>query len=181
MYPDSRVTVHFPPPSPQVVAADEAVANEAAAKSQAIKDECEEDLAEALPALEAALAALNTLTSKDITLVKSMKVNSKWLLLSWLLHKQKSELSDTNFEIGTLANILTECFTFAQKHSVKMLVRFFDLKVGIKELYFPSSYRQKLSNTHTFTCNTFLLHVSPCYHPHTPHPPHKHTESPCTG
>lgn len=56
------------------MAADEAVANEAAAKSQAIKDECEGDLAEALPALEAALAALNTLTSKDISLVKAMKV-----------------------------------------------------------------------------------------------------------
>ena len=65
------------PNIPQVVAADEAVANEAAAKSQAIKDECEEDLAEALPALEAALAALNTLTSKDITLVKSMKVTGR--------------------------------------------------------------------------------------------------------
>ena len=58
----------------QVVAADEAVANEAASKSQAIKDECEADLAEAIPALEAAINALNTLTSKDITLVKSMKV-----------------------------------------------------------------------------------------------------------
>ncbi|CAI8026112.1 Dynein heavy chain 3, axonemal [Geodia barretti] len=57
----------------QVVAADEAVANEAASKSQAIKDECEADLAEAIPALEAAINALNTLTSKDITLVKSMK------------------------------------------------------------------------------------------------------------
>lgn len=58
----------------EVVAADEAVANAAAAASQAIKDECESDLAEALPALEAALAALNTLTNKDITLVKAMKV-----------------------------------------------------------------------------------------------------------
>ena len=58
----------------QVVAADEAVANEAAGKSKAIKDECEADLAEAIPALEAAINALNTLTSKDITLVKSMKV-----------------------------------------------------------------------------------------------------------
>lgn len=56
------------------MAADEAVANEAASKSQAIKDECEADLAEAIPALEAAINALNTLTSKDITLVKSMKV-----------------------------------------------------------------------------------------------------------
>jgi len=25
---------------------------------------------------------------------------SKWLLLSWLLHKQKREFSYTNFEIG---------------------------------------------------------------------------------
>ena len=58
----------------EVVAADEAVANKAAAAAKAIKDECESDLAEALPALEAALAALNTLTNKDITLVKSMKV-----------------------------------------------------------------------------------------------------------
>ena len=58
----------------EVVAADEAVANAAAAAAKAIKDECESDLAEALPALEAALAALNTLTSKDITLVKAMKV-----------------------------------------------------------------------------------------------------------
>ena len=58
----------------QVVAADEAVANEAAAASQAIKDECEGDLKEAIPALEAALAALNTLKPQDITIVKSMKV-----------------------------------------------------------------------------------------------------------
>lgn len=43
------------------VKADEAVANKQAAEAQALKDECEADLAEALPALEAALAALNTL------------------------------------------------------------------------------------------------------------------------
>lgn len=57
-----------------MVAADEAVANKAAAASQAIKDECEGDLKEAIPALEAALAALNTLKPADITIVKSMKV-----------------------------------------------------------------------------------------------------------
>ncbi|XP_076458174.1 dynein axonemal heavy chain 3-like [Babylonia areolata] len=57
----------------QVVGADEEVANEAAAAAQAIKDECESDLAEAIPALEAALSALNTLKPSDITLVKSMK------------------------------------------------------------------------------------------------------------
>ena len=58
----------------QVVAAEEAVANDAAAAAQAIKDECESDLAEAIPALEAAISALNTLKPSDITLVKSMKV-----------------------------------------------------------------------------------------------------------
>lgn len=45
----------------ELVRKDEAVANEQAAESQALKDECESDLAEAIPALEAALAALNTL------------------------------------------------------------------------------------------------------------------------
>ena len=35
----------------EIVAADEAVANEAAAAAQEIKDECEADLAEAMPAL----------------------------------------------------------------------------------------------------------------------------------
>ncbi|XP_052285538.1 dynein axonemal heavy chain 12-like isoform X2 [Dreissena polymorpha] len=55
------------------VKADEVVANEQAAQAQALKDECEADLAEAIPALEAALAALNTLKPADITIVKSMK------------------------------------------------------------------------------------------------------------
>lgn len=69
----------------EVVAADEAVANAAAAAAKAIKDECEDDLAEALPALEAALSALNTLTNKDITLVKAMKVRKGSQLLLRLL------------------------------------------------------------------------------------------------
>lgn len=37
------------------------------------QNECEGDLAEAMPALEAALAALDTLNPADITLVKSMQ------------------------------------------------------------------------------------------------------------
>ncbi|KAM6899568.1 dynein axonemal heavy chain 3 [Xenentodon cancila] len=57
----------------EVVSADEEVANEAAVAAQAIKDECEADLAEVMPALEAALAALDTLKPSDITLVKSMQ------------------------------------------------------------------------------------------------------------
>ncbi|XP_023932407.1 dynein heavy chain 3, axonemal [Lingula anatina] len=55
-----------------VVAADEAVANKAASESQAIKDECEAKLAEAMPAMNAAIAALDTLKQNDITIVKSM-------------------------------------------------------------------------------------------------------------
>ncbi|MGH0118801.1 UNVERIFIED_CONTAM: hypothetical protein FKN15_062263 [Acipenser sinensis] len=57
----------------ELVLADEKVANEAAAAAKAIKDECEGDLAEAMPALEAALSALDTLKPADITVVKSMQ------------------------------------------------------------------------------------------------------------
>ena len=58
----------------QLVAAEEAVANKKAANAQAMKDECEKELAEAIPALENAIKALNTLKPQDITLVKAMKV-----------------------------------------------------------------------------------------------------------
>ncbi|XP_035161066.1 dynein axonemal heavy chain 7 isoform X2 [Callithrix jacchus] len=57
----------------KIVKADEAIANEQAMASKAIKDECDADLAGALPILESALAALDTLTAQDITVVKSMK------------------------------------------------------------------------------------------------------------
>ena len=48
----------------QIVKADEAVANEQARAAKAIKNECDADLSEALPALNAALAALDTLTTQ---------------------------------------------------------------------------------------------------------------------
>jgi dynein heavy chain len=57
----------------QVVSQEEASASAEAAKVQAIKDECEADLAEAMPALQAAIRALDTLTKNDITEVKGMK------------------------------------------------------------------------------------------------------------
>jgi len=56
----------------QIVKADEAVANEQAMAAKAIKDECDRELGEAIPILESAIAALNTLSPKDITVVKSM-------------------------------------------------------------------------------------------------------------
>ncbi len=57
----------------EVVAADEAVAQGKADDSNAIKMECEAGLAEAMPALNSALKALDTLSQKDITEIKSMK------------------------------------------------------------------------------------------------------------
>ncbi|XP_048346084.1 dynein axonemal heavy chain 12 isoform X2 [Sphaerodactylus townsendi] len=57
----------------KTVKVDEEIATEKAAEAQALKNECESDLAEAIPALEAALAALDTLKPADITIVKSMK------------------------------------------------------------------------------------------------------------
>lgn len=56
-----------------LVREDEKVANVQAAAAQVLKAECEADLAQAIPVLEEALAALDTLKPADITLVKSMK------------------------------------------------------------------------------------------------------------
>ncbi|XP_026741703.1 dynein heavy chain 12, axonemal [Trichoplusia ni] len=52
---------------------DQKVANVQAAAAQELKKDCEADLALALPILEDAIAALNTLKPADITIVKSMK------------------------------------------------------------------------------------------------------------
>ncbi|KAF5300254.1 hypothetical protein FQR65_LT09209 [Abscondita terminalis] len=56
-----------------LVRKDEVIANAQAAEAQALKAECEADLALAIPILEEAIDALNTLKPTDITLVKSMK------------------------------------------------------------------------------------------------------------
>lgn len=48
----------------KIVKADEIIANEQAMASKAIKDECDADLAGALPILESALSALDTLTAQ---------------------------------------------------------------------------------------------------------------------
>ena len=50
----------------KVVKQDEAVANEQAAAAQAIRDECDLELSQAIPILNAALAALDTLTPQVI-------------------------------------------------------------------------------------------------------------------
>ena len=56
-----------------LVKVDEEVANKKASEAKAIKDDCEADLAEAIPVLESALEALDTLKPADISMVKSMK------------------------------------------------------------------------------------------------------------
>ena len=55
------------------VAKDEAYAAEQAANAEAIKVECETELAAAIPVLESAIAALDTLTKEDITYMKAYK------------------------------------------------------------------------------------------------------------
>lgn len=45
----------------KIVRVDEEAATQKANEAQSLKNECESDLAEAIPALEAALSALNTL------------------------------------------------------------------------------------------------------------------------
>ena len=55
-----------------VVAADEAVASKAAGEANAIKEDCEKELAEAMPILNAAAKALECITPNDITLAKKM-------------------------------------------------------------------------------------------------------------
>uniref|UniRef100_A0AAY4BVG2 AAA+ ATPase domain-containing protein n=1 Tax=Denticeps clupeoides TaxID=299321 RepID=A0AAY4BVG2_9TELE len=57
----------------KVVRTEEAEANQQAMAAEAIKNECDADLSVAMPILESALAALDTLTQQDITVVKSMK------------------------------------------------------------------------------------------------------------
>ncbi|XP_046630090.1 dynein axonemal heavy chain 7-like [Neodiprion virginianus] len=56
-----------------LVKREEEVANTKAEIASALKTECEADLAVAIPILEDAIAALNTLKPADITLVKAMK------------------------------------------------------------------------------------------------------------
>ncbi|XP_041972117.1 dynein axonemal heavy chain 7 isoform X2 [Aricia agestis] len=63
------------------VLVDQAAAEKQAKEAQEIKDECDADLAEAMPILNAALAALDTLTPQDITFIKTMKSPPKGIRL----------------------------------------------------------------------------------------------------
>lgn len=55
------------------IASDEGLANAAAALAQQIKDECTKELASAVPAVESAVKALDTLVPEDIVFLRTMK------------------------------------------------------------------------------------------------------------
>ena len=59
-------------PKKEFVAKEEAAVSKVAASAKQMKDECEADLAEAMPALESAVRALDTIKKPDIDLVKGM-------------------------------------------------------------------------------------------------------------
>ncbi|CAM9802349.1 unnamed protein product, partial [Ectocarpus fasciculatus] len=64
------------------VEAEEATANEKAAATKAIADDAQRDLDLALPALESAVACLNSLKKADIDEVKSLKTPPKGVKLT---------------------------------------------------------------------------------------------------
>lgn len=59
-------------PTKAIVQRDEEEASAQAADAKAIKDECESALAQAMPILEEALSALDTLSPNDINYVKKL-------------------------------------------------------------------------------------------------------------
>jgi len=63
----------------KVVRVDEEAATIKANAAQALKNECESDLAEAIPALEAALSALNTLKVSSLQLFFNIKFSHSQL------------------------------------------------------------------------------------------------------
>lgn len=67
-----------------IVASEQLAANQQAAAAQSIKDECEADLAEALPILNDALASLDTL-KQSVSVVKRIRMNSHEVDVVWEL------------------------------------------------------------------------------------------------
>ena len=55
------------------IASDQGLANRAAALAQQLRDECTKELAEAVPAMESAIKALDTLVPEDIVFLRSLK------------------------------------------------------------------------------------------------------------
>uniref|UniRef100_A0A8B9LEL4 Dynein axonemal heavy chain 12 n=1 Tax=Astyanax mexicanus TaxID=7994 RepID=A0A8B9LEL4_ASTMX len=78
----------------KVVRVEEEAASQKAAEAQALKNECESDLAEAIPALEAALSALDTLKVR----IKELLLSSVCIILyNFSCTSSKKLLGDMNF------------------------------------------------------------------------------------
>nr|CAI5845231.1 unnamed protein product [Callosobruchus analis] len=90
----------------QVIMKDEKLAGEQAKEAQAIKDECDANLSETTQILNAALAALNSLTPADIGGIRTMKNPPKELKLVMeaicILKDMKPEKVSASSGIGTV-------------------------------------------------------------------------------
>ncbi|KAI5631027.1 dynein heavy chain and region d6 of dynein motor domain-containing protein [Phthorimaea operculella] len=88
------------------VLVDQQAAEKQASEAQAIKDECDADLAEAMPILNSALAALDTLTPQDITFIKTMKSPPRGIRLVMeaicILKEQKPDKIPHPSGVGTV-------------------------------------------------------------------------------
>ena len=82
-----------------VVKADEEVANKQAMAAKAIKDECDADLAEAIPILEAAIHALNTLSPQVRLTLLSVIIILTIIMLSQSLYAIALRLCTYNYSV----------------------------------------------------------------------------------
>lgn len=100
----------------KVIAAEEAVVNEKTAEAEAIAADAQKDLDEALPALEKAVKALDSLNKNDITEMKAYKQPPKLVVLVMeavlvLRNEKKVDWDNAKVVLGN-SNFLKECKDF---------------------------------------------------------------------
>ena len=89
----------------------------------------------------------------SLELVQLLIILSKWLLLSWLLHKQRREFSDTNFEIGKAL----QGFPISKLVLENSLFRLHCLAQQWLHFHFaglPTFLQNSTYQTHSFYCST---------------------------
>ena len=95
--------------------ADEAVANDQAMAAKAIKDECDADLAEAMPILNSALAALNTLTpavsypETPLVILLNQFVWNEEIAIVYARQRMKLISQAFNLSFCVKINVMLEC------------------------------------------------------------------------
>ncbi|KAF5288992.1 hypothetical protein FQA39_LY03871 [Lamprigera yunnana] len=129
----------------KIVRVDEESANQQAKAAQAIKDDCDADLAEAMPILNAALAALNTLTPADISIIKTMKNPPKGIKLVMeaicILKGVKPEKLPNPNGIGTYDDY------WGPSKKVLGDIKFLDSLVNYDKDNVPEAIMEKLTKT----------------------------------